>query len=129
VVQPRLQFCPLSERQLAVRYEICAGRAGLAFGRQLEDRDNPVGALLVLGESRGALHDDRVDAVALVSRQFVGDDESQPLWRARASLGQDRALPLRHWSHGTLQSPFCRSCNGWPPVLRTSTTSPGTEKS
>ena len=42
---------------------------------------------------------------------------------------QDRALPVRHWSHGTLQSPFCRSCNGGPPVLRTSTTSPGTEKS
>lgn len=33
-----------------------------------------------------------------------------------------------HWSHGILQSPFCHNCSGLPPVLRTSTTSPGTEK-
>ena len=33
-----------------------------------------------------------------------------------------------HSSHGMVQSPFCQSCNGFPPVLCTSTTSPGTEK-
>ena len=42
---------------------------------------------------------------------------------------QVRALPACHWSHGTDQSPFCHSSSGAPPVLRTSTMSPGTEKS
>src|SRR6478752_9066517 len=48
---------------------------------------------------------------------------------AAPSLRQDRALPLRHSAHGTVQSPFCDTFNGGPPVLCTSTTSPGTEKS
>ena len=39
------------------------------------------------------------------------------------------ALPLRQSFHGTLQSPPCASVSGGPPVLRTSTMSPGTEKS
>jgi hypothetical protein len=52
-----------------------------------------------------------------------GDRRASP----DTGLRQDRALPLRHSAHGTLQSPFCFSCNGGPPVLRTSTMSPGTE--
>ncbi|MGK2238716.1 MAG: hypothetical protein ACI9JD_001264 [Rhodococcus sp. (in: high G+C Gram-positive bacteria)] len=39
------------------------------------------------------------------------------------------ALPSDHRSHGTLQSPFCHNSRGAPPVLRISTTSPGSEKS
>lgn len=39
------------------------------------------------------------------------------------------ALPLRHSSQLIVQSPFCSIFSGGPPVLCTSTTSPGTEKS
>jgi len=39
--------------------------------------------------------------------------------------GQANALPLSHSSHRRLQSPFCHRCSGSPPVLRTSTMSPG----
>ena len=46
-----------------------------------------------------------------------------------AADSQCSALPLSHSLHGSVQSPFCVSGSGGPPVLRTSTTSPGTEKS
>lgn len=39
------------------------------------------------------------------------------------------ALPASHCDHGTLQSPFCDSSSGVPPVSRTSTMSPGWENS
>ncbi len=39
------------------------------------------------------------------------------------------ALPLRHSSQLSVQSPFCSIFSRSPPVLCTSTTSPGTEKS
>ena len=39
------------------------------------------------------------------------------------------ALPASHCDHGTLQSPFCQSSSGAPPVSRTSTMSPGWENS
>ena len=42
---------------------------------------------------------------------------------------QCSALPLSHSLQGSVQSPFCHTCSGGPPVLRTSTTSPGREKS
>ena len=49
-------------------------------------RDDPVGALLVVPESRGALHYDGVDAVAFVAREFVGDAGPG---RIRADLDRD----------------------------------------
>src|SRR5262245_55162430 len=53
---------------------------------------------------------------------------SRPATKSPSAFRQDRALPFRHSAHGTVQSPFCFSVNGGPPVLCTSTTSPGTEK-
>ena len=48
---------------------------------------------------------------------------------APSFCSQDRALPASQCSQGTDQSPFCHNSSGAPPVPRTSTTSPGTEKS
>jgi hypothetical protein len=66
------------------------------------------------------------------SRSCSEAADSQRLSRARPQRNTAQvfsALPLRQSSHGTLQSPPCLSVSGGPPVLRTSTMSPGTEKS
>src|ERR1700759_1565044 len=46
-------------------------RCSRLLGDQFEDRDDSVSALLVFAEPRGALDDDPVDRIPLVTRQFT----------------------------------------------------------
>ncbi len=57
----------------------------------------------------------------------VGDQSASKSFAMRQH-NYFRALPLSQCSHGIVQSPFCHTWSGSPPVLRTSTTSPDWEK-
>ena len=70
---------------------------------------------------------------AVFVARFVVQDWLYDALRCRSSRSTRRAywcsaLPFTHSVHGSVQSPFWSSRSGTPPVLRTSTTSPGWEK-
>lgn len=73
------------------------------------------------------VEDPKFDAIKSVAGNLGVSQESVRRWRPPTRYPAARALPASHRSQGTLQSPFCQTCRGSPPVLRISTTSPGWE--
>lgn len=97
-------------------------------------RGTEVQPVLPAPESAVDLHDHRdwavngignVQMTELLTVGTVGNLDP----RHQENLAQARALPAAHSAQDTVQSPFCHTSSGAPPVFLISTTSPGCAKS
>jgi hypothetical protein len=69
--------------------------AVLLFGDQFEDRDDPVGALLVLAETRRPLDDDPIDGIAFTARRLHSIIDHHPIlaWESGHRATRDWSSP------------------------------------